>query len=308
MNNTNLLKINFKTLKYHTGPIYYLSKLKDGRLISCSYDKLLNIYHKDTFELQISIKENLRGIISFTQLNNGKLITSSSDETMKIIKLIGEDKYEIEQILQGHKNSVMKVIEIRENELISISTDKSMKIWILNKEKKFECITTIKYKYKYSFSNILKLNEKEFVTSSLSEGLKFWNSNNYSNIASISNIEIYWTLKTMCLLNDNILCVGGDNLKGFYLIEISNHKIIKNILGPERIFCIDKCLDGLFLCSIFDENGNDCIVKYKYVDNNLEKIVEKKNAHDTWIWSCVELNNGIIASGGRDNLIKLWSN
>jgi len=112
MNNTNLLKINFKTLKYHTGPIYYLSKLKDGRLISCSYDKLLNIYHKDTFELQISIKENLRGIISFTQLNNGKLITSSSDETMKIIKLIGEDKYEIEQILQGHKNSVMKVIEI----------------------------------------------------------------------------------------------------------------------------------------------------------------------------------------------------
>ena len=47
MNNTNLLKINFKTLKYHTGPIYYLSKLKDGRLISCSYDKLLNIYHKD---------------------------------------------------------------------------------------------------------------------------------------------------------------------------------------------------------------------------------------------------------------------
>ena len=240
--------------------------------------------------------------------NNGKLITSSSDETIKVIKLKGEDKYEIEQILKGHKNWVMKVIEIRENELISISTDKSMKIWILNKEKKFECITTIKFKYKYSFSNILKINEKEFVTSSLSDGLKFWNSNNYSIIAFINNIEMYWTLKTMCLLNDNILCVGGDNLKGFYLIQISNHQIIKNILGPERIFCIDKCLDGLFLCSIFDENGNDCIVKYKFENYNLEKIVEKVNAHDTWIWSCVELNNGIIASGGRDNLIKLWSN
>ena len=67
-----------------------------------------------------------------------------------------------------------------------------------------------------------------------------------------------------------------------------------------------KCLDGLFLCSIYDENGNHSLVKYKYEEQNLKKIVEKEKAHNNSIWSCVELNNGIIASGGDDKLIKLW--
>ena len=55
---TNLLKNNFKILNNHTGPVYHLSKLKDGRLISSSDDYTLNIYKKDTFELQLSIKEH----------------------------------------------------------------------------------------------------------------------------------------------------------------------------------------------------------------------------------------------------------
>ena len=59
---TNLLKHNFKTLNNHTGSVYHLSKLKDGRLISGSGDCTLNIYKKDTFELQLSIKEHSSSI------------------------------------------------------------------------------------------------------------------------------------------------------------------------------------------------------------------------------------------------------
>ena len=36
------------------------------------------------------------------------------------------------------------------------------------------------------------------------------------------------------------------------------------------------------------------------------KVVEKEKAHNSNIYSCVELNDGIIASGGAENLIKLW--
>ena len=91
----------------------HLSKLNDGRLISCGADWLLNIYKKDSYELQLSIKEHSNGIESFTQLNDGRIITCSWDMTMKIIKLIGEDKYQIEQILQEHTHYVSKVIEIK---------------------------------------------------------------------------------------------------------------------------------------------------------------------------------------------------
>ena len=53
---TNLMKTNFKILNYHTSIVFHLSQLKDGRLISCSDDCTLNIYKKETFELQLSIK------------------------------------------------------------------------------------------------------------------------------------------------------------------------------------------------------------------------------------------------------------
>ena len=62
----NLLKHNFKTLNNHTNCVYHLSKLKDGRLISGSYDYTLNIYKKDTFELQLSIKEHSNEIYFLT--------------------------------------------------------------------------------------------------------------------------------------------------------------------------------------------------------------------------------------------------
>ena len=144
-----------------------------------------------------------------------------------------------------------------------------MKIWKLNNENKFICIKTINFQSSNSYCNILKLNENEFVVSSAGDKcIKFYNLANYSNIATINNIETDWTVTNMCLLEDDILCVGGNNSKGFYLIKISNHQLIKNIIGPTIIFCIKKCIDDLFLCSIYDEKGNNSLVKYKFEDLN----------------------------------------
>ena len=305
----NSFNKNIRTIKYHTDSINCISQLKDGRLASCSNDNCFNIYKKDSFELQLSIKEHSDCIFSFTELNDSRIITCSGDKTMKIIKLIEENKYEIQQTLKGHNDSVYKIIEIKVNELISISSDKTMKIWILNKENKFEYITNIYFQNLFGNCNILKLNEKEFVISSCNDNcITFWNSNNYSKITSINNIESSWSLKNMCLLEDDILCVGGGNSKGFYLIKISNHQFIKNIIGPKTILSIIECLDGLFLCSIRDNNWINCLVKYKYEKQNLIKIVEKINAHNNTIYSCIEMIDGIIASGGDDCSIKLWSN
>ena len=112
----------------------------------------------------------------------------------------------------------------------------------------------------------------------------------------------------MCKLDDDILCIGGNNSKGFYIIKISTHQLIKNIIGPKRIFSIYECFDGLFLCSIINENGNLAIAKYKYENENMNKIIEKEKAHTSYIYTCIEFNNGkIVASGGNDYSIKLWS-
>ena len=306
---TNHFKNNFKTLNQHTSWIDHLSILKDGRLASASHDYTINIYKRNTFELQLSIKEHTNPVRYFTQLHDDRIISCSDDKTMNIIKLINDDKYNIDQKLEGHTNYVWNVIEIRENELISVSYDKTMKKWEL-KNNKFECTKTITFQDSESYCNILKLNEKEFVTSSYSDKcIKFWNSNDYSNISTIKDIQSDWTFRNMCELDDDILCIGGRNSKGFYLIKISTHQLIKNIIGPKEIFSIFECIDGLFLCSTTNENGNCAIAKYKYENENMIKIVEKEKIHKERILSCFEFDNGkIVATGGDDTLIKLWSN
>ena len=305
---SNNLTNNFKTLKYHFGIINYLDKLKNGKLVSCSDDKTLKIYNENTFEVELSIEQHTKRINSFTQLHDGRIITCSADHTMKLIKLIGDNSYQIDQTLNGHFGDVYKIIETKENELISISKDKTMKVWILNKNNNFEYITTIVFQNKNSNCNILKLNDKEFVTSSCQdECLKFWNLNNYSFILSIDNIKTPWPLKTLTLLEKDILCVGGGRSTGFYFIKISTHQIEKNIVLPKVIWSINKGLDYLLLCSIEDKSGNNSLVKYRYESGNLIKTVEKEKAHENIIYSFVELKDGIIASGGKDSLIKLWS-
>ena len=200
-------------------------------------------------------------------------------------------------------------IELRENELISVSFDKTMKKWDKKNKNKYECTKTITFQNSGENCNILKINQNEFVTSSCGDKcLKFWNSNDYSNIATINNIETDWTSGTLCKLNENILCVGGTNSKGFYLINIYNHQLIKNILGPKIIYYINECYDGLFLCSIQNEKGNCAIVKYKYENEDMKKVVEREKIHDGSIYTCIELKDGTVASGSGDQMIKLWKN
>ena len=73
-------------------------------------------------------------IFSFTQLQEGRIITYSADKTMKVIEL-EENKYSLKQSLEKHSGYVVKVIEFNKNELISISIDKSIKFWVNNNDK-----------------------------------------------------------------------------------------------------------------------------------------------------------------------------
>ena len=173
---------NYKTLKNHTSYVNHILKLSDGRLISCSNDDSINIYKKDSYELEISIKDHKGTVYCVSELKDGRIISCSSDKTIKIIKLLDDGKYQIDQELLGHKSDVLKAIEIKENVLVSISYDKTMKIWKLNKENKFENILTIIFQRSNSYCNIFKISKYEFVTSSCSDySLKFWNSKNFFN-------------------------------------------------------------------------------------------------------------------------------
>lgn len=299
---------NITSIKMHTDTITYLKIISDGRLVSCSKDFTIKIFKRNTFELQLIIREHKFDVNSLTELNDKRLISCSFDTTMKIIKFINDNNYKIDQTLIGHLSNVLKVIEIKDNELISISWDQRMKIWKMNKKNEYLCSKTIKIQNTLSFCNIIKLNNKQFCTLTCDENcLKFWNAENYSNTNIIYNIDSSWNLNSMCLLNDELLCIGGIHSNGFYLIQISTQTFIKQILGQKNIISLFTCENNLILCVVEDEFKNNNILKFKFKNGNFIKISEKEKAHDKIIYSCIEFQNGIIASGGEDTFIKLWT-
>ena len=292
-----------KTVNNPNKTVNILLQLKDGRIISGSEDGMLNIYNKDNYEIDLSIKEHSNKINSCIQLNDERIVTCSNDCTMKIIKLTNDNKYALESTLESPEKMVLNVIEIKNNEIISILSDKTMKVWDLTTFKNIKTIET-------NCDNIFKLDENEFITSSMeNKCVKFWNTDNYQNINTINDLNIFNFVHSMCLFEDNMLFVGGLDI--LYLIDIKKYQILKTFKINGFVLSIQKCLDGNILCAINNRNKNNNIIKYKYDKENLTKIFEKKKAHNNPILNCIQLKNGIIVSAEGKRLedsfeIKFW--
>ena len=99
------LKEPIHKLKFHTGKVYCLTVLNDGRLVSGSEDKSIIIYNKETYQPDLIIKEHNDYVTCIIQLSSGELVSCSDDQTIKIFK-IKDDIYEILQTLKYHINYV----------------------------------------------------------------------------------------------------------------------------------------------------------------------------------------------------------
>ncbi len=289
--------------------INHICLLKDGRLISCGNPGDLTLIKKSPtgiYEKVLCTEVHTKEISYVTQLKNGKIITCSNDNTMKILSVNDDDNINIEQVLKSHQSSVYKVIEINDT-LISISSDLNFKVW----KKKYDnyiCSNTIQFQKYRSYGNIMKINDNEFVTLSVGDCcLKFWDIKTLKLIKEINNIKTCWGMENMCIIDDDILCIGGTDFEGYYLIQISNHQILTIIKGPEKVYSIKKCLDGNIIFGIIDQDRSFSLTVCQFINGNFVQIEEKKACHSDGIHSIVELDDGTIVSGSEDNLIKFWN-
>ncbi len=312
IDNNKIKELHYCTqeIKGESGCINHICLLKDGRLISCGNSGELTLIKKSPtgiYEKVLCAEVHLKEISFVTQLKNGNIITCSNDNTMKILSVTDDDNINIEQVLKSHQSSVYKVIEFNEDTLISISSDLTFKVW----KKKFDnyiCSNTIQFQKYRSYGNIMKINDNEFVTISVGDYcLKFWDINTLKLIKEIKNIKTCWGMENMCIIDDDILCIGGTDFEGYYLIQISNHQILTIIRGPEKVYSIQKCLDGNIIFGIIDQDRSSSLIVCQFINGNLVKIEEKKACHNDGINSIIELDDGTIVSGSEDNLIKFWN-
>lgn len=66
--------------------IIYLLKLKTGNLITCSQDKEINIFEKNTFNLLLSWTGHFNSINCICELDDSRLVACSDDKRISIWK------------------------------------------------------------------------------------------------------------------------------------------------------------------------------------------------------------------------------
>ena len=74
-------------LNNHTTSIYYLAKIKDGRLVSGSLVSSIIIYNKETSKPDLKIVEHNVSVNCITTLSSGILTSCSSDKIIKLFNI-----------------------------------------------------------------------------------------------------------------------------------------------------------------------------------------------------------------------------
>ena len=307
-NNLNDYNISLKNpihiLNNHTGSIYCLSVLNDGRLISGSHDHSIIIYNKITYQPDLIIKEHKSSVIYITQLSSGLLATCSSDKTIKLFNINGNN-YNILQTLNYHNNSIYKIIELKNKYLVSCSYDKSIIFYLKDNNNKYIKDYKISTNGPCFCINQIKENEicySEIINNdSNNNNICFFDINERKKKSSISNISKS-NLSPFIMISKELLFIFGENK--ISIININEYKLIREIEVSNSGWINGACMLNENIILTGDEKS--IIREWKIEGDNLMLISKKEKAHDDMILTLINMGNEYIASGSFDKLIKIW--
>ena len=258
-----------------------LIELSNGNLITCSLDETIKIWSEIKYNNNEKNLEN-------RNFNNVEIITNNNINELNINQNNENNENLID--LNNETNNINNNIK-KEDNLKPIYQN------LLTINNNNEAITKIT---QISENEILGLNYQKQI-------LIFYDINTFKEITSIKNIKFY---NSICLINSDTFAINANN-KGIYLIKISTHEVIKNISNNSTFTYLFKAKNetiftGEFFSDSFGEKYE--IEQWEINDNGYDwMIISKKEfAHDYYISSIIELNDGSIVSASFDNSVKVW--
>ena len=275
--------------------------LENNLLAVCCDDCTVRLLSVPSLE-QVSFKTiHSWGITSIIAITGGKLATSSSDNSIEILKINGKS-IEIEQTLTGHYDKVYKVIQLTKERLASCSANGIIKIWGLDNQ--YEEIKTL-LGHKGGVVSLLQLSKGETMVSlSYDKTVIFWSLETYSfdeknvisgvNTSSINNNSI-------CEISHNKIAIGSE--QSIIIINVERFVIEKEI-KDKYITHIDSFLlmdDEDLLCGC--RNGS----LYHLNTNEYKGMSKKDNAHKGIVLSLTKLSDNSFVSTSTDGSVKLWT-
>ena len=269
-----------------------------------------NNYYNFNF-IQISRKFNaIQKLIGHRQminciieLNDGRLLTGSSDYKMKFWEEQG-GKFVETLTISELTGDILCLYELKDLRIIStIKNSGAMKVWCKKQNIDSYELTITLSEHKSSVTSIIQLPDERLITGSKDKTIIIWeiSENTFKSIQNISHHTggIY----SLCQLTgvrfasgseDKTICIWEEEKDIF-----KNVNILKDHNSRVRAMTITN--KGFFITG-----GDKVIIVYKLKDEKFIKI-GSFNAHSMHITKIIKLQDGKIASAGRDSLIKVWN-
>ena len=294
------MKINnfIESNKINLNTGIYCLKILNNNKIGFITNYSLKIFNLQLFKEELTIKDPLNQFLYCEQLKDGNIILSSNRSIMNLYQ-INDFKINNIQTIKGHLKPVIKIIELFNNNLISLSLDLTMKIWKKDLNNVYVNISSIFYNNK--INDVYEFKPNYIITDNINNSISIWDLKKEIKIDTLNNINVNSYINNYFLTINNLILNCGRNY--IYLIDLNSFRLLQSIKNNVNNLTICKFDNNSFLIG----NNKGEIIQYNLINNNIQLIEIKKNAHNDYINNIIKLNDYIFISCGNDGILKIWN-
>ena len=241
------------------------------------------------------------------KVNDSLYITGSLDKTMRLFNMNPLDQtLECKNKFTGHEGSIQCICSFDDSQIATGSYDATIKIWNLSSfslvktlEGHTKCVRSLSYLPVTSSTKYASL-----ISSGDDASIRVWNLKTYNCDLQVEEPESLGIHNVINIFFGNIIVTGNNNGS----ISIYNGKTLAKAITINDGATDDRL--GITSMIVYKKDNfitgdKEGVIKLYDPENQFECIKTLKH-HGNWVTSLLEMKENKVASGGRDEIIKIW--
>lgn len=287
-----------KKIKKHRDIISSLLQLKDGRIVSASFDGMIIIFNTN-FNFAYQIDSHKENVSSMIEVNKNILVTCSFDRYIKTF-VLNDNNFNSQFSVYSHRDNIYQLINLPDNKFASCSEDKKIIIWDYSLKKLMELTghaTGVK-------GMILEDNEQLIISISDDKTLRQWDYQNNKKSKIITQLENCYFISSIIQCDHYHVLIGSFNQVLLVNFRQEGEKQISIVLNDTKYGYIDSIISykkGLFLLSCYEG-----IIVYNHYTKNINEIKVYDTNHSKAVSALLKIGDNSFISGSLDNSIIIW--
>ena len=244
---------------------------------------------KNKFACVKTLLGHTNKIVSLIELESGRLVSGSYDNTIRIWDL--NDKNGNEQII-NESERILSLLEFERNKILSGTGDNSINLWDLDNPEKM--IFSFKG-HELWVNALVKCDSNYFASASNDSKIKIWD---YYKRECVSTLKGHVDcILSLILLRNRNLCSGSADLT-IRIWDWGQGECISILKGHTRwVKCVLELDNGVLITG-----SDDKTIKLWKNENNFKTLEEHAHSVRTFC----QINEKFFASGSFDYTIKIW--